>query len=434
MNDMLEPGEVNELPDGLARVVRSPTLIKQLDERCRKASKGGGSAFPPAVCWIVLDEASGHRDEIGFTGLEKLIHAIHERVRVQLDSADITARFGLDSIGVILDSEGGDRNLEADAGKLKRAINGNLFEIGENTIAATASIVVQPVSEALRPPEANLVHAARAAERLSAEGGNRVEIGAGSADDADAPGKLLGQLTKALRDNSLKVVFQPLLATSGPEKERIQLLPRLAGPDGTLIPAARFIPVAAARGVLPAVDHWMIAHAIKILQRRVKAGTEIPTLFLNQSPAIIDDEKFFNWVAEQVESLQQDQRRLVFEFSVRDLKPRIREAREVLARLQALGIEVSLTAIDEKVPEIVLLKHLPADYLRMKADFAHRVLEDEALAVRFEDFAGAARAAGRKLIVPMLEDADEVSRIWQMDVDLIQGNFIQQPAEEPAEA
>jgi EAL domain-containing protein (putative c-di-GMP-specific phosphodiesterase class I) len=81
-----------------------------------------------------------------------------------------------------------------------------------------------------------------------------------------------------------------------------------------------------------------------------------------------------------------------------------------------------------------LLKHLPADYLRMKSDFAHRVLDDAALAARFEAFAKAARAAGRKLIVPMLEDAEEVSRIWQMDVDLIQGNFIQQPSEAPVEA
>ncbi len=77
---------------------------------------------------------------------------------------------------------------------------------------------------------------------------------------------------------------------------------------------------------------------------------------------------------------------------------------------------------------------LPANYLRMKADFAHRLLDDQELTERFEAFASAARSARRKLIVPMLEDAEEVSRIWQMDVDLIQGNFIQQPSEAPAEA
>lgn len=432
MNDMLEPGEENDLPEGLARVVRVPTLISQLDKQCRKAWEGGGSAFPPAVGWILLDEARGHRDHLGFSGLEKLMHAVHERLRVQLDATDITARFGLDAIGVILNSEGGDRDLDAAAGALRRSISGSLFEIGEHMIAATATVTIRMVQEDLRPPEINLVRAARAAETLSATGGNRHEIG--GEDQAETPGTLLGQLTKALRDNSLKVVFQPLLATSGPERERIQMLPRLTGPDGTLIPAARFIPIAAERGVLPAVDHWMIAHALELLRARADAEREIPTIFLNQSPAIIDDEKFVKWLVQQTESLRKEHRKLVLEFSIMDLKPRIRDARKVLTQLQKLGIGISLTGIDEKVPEVVLLKHLPADYLRMKSDFAHRVLEDAALAERFETFAKTARAAGRKLIVPMLEDAEEVSRIWQMDVDLIQGNFIQQPSEAPVEA
>ncbi|MBS3744458.1 MAG: EAL domain-containing protein [Wenzhouxiangellaceae bacterium] len=434
MNEMLDPGEENDLPDGLARVVRSPTLISHLTEQCRKARKSGGSAFPPAVGWITLDEAANHRDDIGFSGLEKLVHAAHERARVQLAGGDVTARFGLDAIGVLLDSEGGDRDFEADASALHKAINGSLFEIGEHTIAATVTVCIRPVREALRPAEMNLVRAARAAEQLSAAGGNRFEVGAGDAEEADTPGTLLGQLTKALRDNSLKVVFQPLLATSGPEVERIQLLPRLKGSDGTLIPAARFIPVAAERGVLPAVDHWMIAHAIRLLQKRADSGAELPTLFLNQSPALVDDEKFARWLSEQVETLDRGQRKIVLEFNIRELKPRIRDARTVLAGLQKLGIGISLTGIDERVPEVVLLKHLPADYLRMKADFAHRLLDNAELTERFEAFARAARAAGRKLIVPMLEDAEEVSRIWQMEVDLIQGNFIQQPSEEPIEA
>ena len=434
MNDMLEPGDENDLADALARVVRAPTLISQLDQQCRKARQGGGSAFPPAVGWILLDEARGHRDQLGFSGLEKLMHAVHERLRVQLDAADITARFGLDAIGVILDSEGGDRDLEAVAGALRRSISGSLFEVGEHMIAATATVTIRTVQEGLRPPETNLVRAARSAEKLSAAGGNRHEIGGEGEAGAESPGTLVGQLTKALRDNSLKVVFQPLLATSGPERERIQMLPRLSGPDGTLIPAARFIPVAAERGVLPAVDHWMIARAIEMLRQRVGAGLEVPTIFLNQSPAVIDDERFFKWLVEQLKPLDKGQRRLVLEFNIMDLKPRIRDARKVLAQLQELGLGISLTGIDERVPETVLLKHLPADYLRMKSDFAHRVLDDAALATQFEAFAKSARTAGRKLVVPMLEDAEEVSKIWQMDVDLIQGNFIQQPSEAPAEA
>lgn len=434
MNKMLEPADENDLPEGLARVVRAPTLISQLDQLCRKAWQGGGSAFPPAVGWILLDDAREHREQIGFTGLEKLVHAVHERLRAQLNTSDITARFGLDAIGIILDSEGGDRDLAATGEALRRSISGSLFEIGEHMIAATTTIMIQMVQESLRPPEANLERTAKAAENLAASGGNRHQIGRENEDQADSPGTLLGQLTKALRDNTLKVVFQPLLATSGAEQERIQMLPRLTDPDGSLITASRFIPIAAKRGVLPALDHWMIARAIKILHQRVEAGLEIPTIFLNQSPAIVDDARFIKWLIERAETLEPEQRKLVLEFNIMDLKPRLRDARRVLAKLRELGIGISLTGIDERVPEAVVLKHLPADYLRMKSGFAHRMLDDGELTTRFEAFTKLAQAADRKLIVPMLEDAEEVSRIWQMNVDLIQGNFIQQPSEALAQA
>ena len=433
MNDMTLAGEGQELEEGLARVVRAPTLIKHLEAHCRKARQHGGSAYPPAVCWIQLDDTVDHRNQLGFSGLEKLMHAVHERVRVQLDADDITARFGLDALGIVLDSHAGERDYQQDADVLTRAISGNLFEIGDHSVAATTSIAVGPINESLRPAEANLVSVALAAEELSSLGGNRYEFRSSAGAD-EGPGTLLGQLTKALRDNSIKVVFQPLLATSGPERERLQLLPRLTGPDGRLIPAARFIPVAAERGVLPALDQWMIGHAVSILRKRIDADDPVPTLFVNQSPALIEDDKSLEWLADRIGDLDMAHRGLVLEFSILELKPRLRAARDTLAKLRKMGVGISLTSIDETVPETVLLKHLPADFLRMKADFARRMLADEALKQRFEDFAASARDAGRKLIVPMLEDAEEVSRIWQMNVDLIQGNFIQQPSEQPLEA
>jgi len=431
MNDATQPDSSSDLPDGMARVVRTPTLLQFLDQQCRQAWQSSGR-FPPGCCWILLDVMAQHRDQLGFSGLERLMHAVHERVRVQLDATDITARFGLDALGAVLDPRAGDRDYQLDIKHVTRAISNNLFEIGDHMVAATVSIAIAPAREALRPVEANLVRVARHAEQLSALGGDRGELHTLGEGVRDAgPGTLLGQLRKALRDGTLKVVYQPLLATQGPERDRAQLLPRLIAADGALIPAARFIPVAAERGVLPAVDQWMIVHALKTLGQRADDESQF---FLNQSPAMIDDDNTIGWLQTQLKEHAVPARSLVLEFNILEIKPRIRKAREVLARLQKMGVAVCLTGVDESVPDAILLKHLPADFLRMKADFARRVLDDENLAERFQAFARLARNAGRSLIVPMLEDAEEVSRIWQMDVDLIQGNFIQQPSEQPAEA
>lgn len=434
MNDMFE-AQVDQANSGaMAKAIGAHELVEQLETRCRKAWQSGGSTFPPALGWIMLDEMRDHRGQIGFSGLENLVQAVHERCRAQLDATDITARFGLDAIGVILDPDDGERDYERTARDITKVINGNLFELDQHSIAASVSMVIRPIREALRPAEINLVRIAATAEALSGQGGNRFDIGTTEVTDGDAPGALLGQLAKAIRNNSLKVVSQPFMSTTNPARERCQLFPRLVAADGSLIPAARFIPIAAERGVLPALDQWMVGHAIEMLNRKLKAGVDLPRLFLAQSTAIIDDADMFAEVRDRIKKLAPDHRLLVLEFSILELKPRIREARKVFTALKKLGLRISLSGIDEKVPDAVLLKHLPADYLKMKADFAHRVLDDEGLAERFNAFADQARQAGRQLIVPMLEDAESVSRIWQMNVDLIQGNFIQQPVDEVIEA
>lgn len=416
-----------------AYAVHPAALIEALDKISHRALNNSGSAFPSTCGWIVLDKTASLRKQLGFSGLEQLMRAIHGRILENLSAGDLTARFGLDAIGLIFEPLAGERDFDTEQEQLLRHINADLFEINEASIAATISIALHTIDEELNPAESNLVVAADAAEELRANGGNRSRF----VPRSKVPGRqdgsttLLGQLTRALRDNSLKFLYQPLLSTSGNNRERFQLLPRLVDDEGKLIPAAQFIPVAAKRGVLPAIDSWMIRQAIDLLKDHQGRNTESPKFFLNQSPALIDDPKLLEWLIQEIASVAKDKRALVLEFSIDDLKSRIRDAQQVFKQLQESGLEVSITRIDEQIPEPIVLEHLPADYLRMKADFARRMLVSPQLGERFCAFAKAAHNASRKLIIPMLEDAESVARIWQMDVDLIQGNFIQQPSEMP---
>ncbi|MDT8439285.1 MAG: EAL domain-containing protein [Wenzhouxiangellaceae bacterium] len=410
---------------GLARVVRAPTLIQHLELKCVECVRNPGDSLPPAVGWILLDQSASLREQLGFTGLAQLLHAVHERVRGQLSSEDLTARFGFDALGLLLASQNGDRDYRDVAAALLKAVNRNLFELGDQAVAVTCSIAIAPALESLRPAESNLVRSARKAEKIAEDGGNRWEVEALQHTVDESPARLYKQLHHAIEGDTLRVVCQPLLATSDDDAERIQILPRLEDADGKLIPAAKFIPLAAERGILEQLDAWMVRFAIRLLSRRNREGDQLPTLFLHQSITVVDDPDARARLLEDVGELQTEPGRLVLEFDILELKPRLKTARTALAELQKSGIRIALTSIDEKIPEAVVLRHLPADYLRMKANFARRLVHDEALAERFRAFAKLTHDAGRLLIVPMLENAEEVARIWEMDVDLIQGNFIE---------
>jgi len=418
--------------DRRAHVVNPTTLLESLEKIAHRARHNNGSVFPPSCGWVVVDEINSLRKQLGFSGLEKLMREVHRRLRDALSAGDLTARFGIDSIGLILEPLAGERDLESELKNLLDRFCAELMEVGEQSVAATISVAIVTIDEHVEPAEQNLVMTASAAEGLRTQGGNRFEIIQRSGSEGRrSESSMLGRLTKALRDNSMKFLYQPLLSTTGCNRDRFQLLPRLVDDQGELIPAASFIPIAAKRGVLPAIDSWMIRQAIDLLMGHQNAGSESPIFFLNQSPALIDDPKLLGWLSKEIEELDRNRRALVLEFNVNDLKSRIKDAKAVLDQLQQKGIAVCITGIDEQIPEQVVLEHLPADYLRMKADFARRMLLSEQLHQRFASFTERAHDASRKLIIPMLEDAESVARIWQMEVDLIQGNFIQQPSEQP---
>ncbi|GAB4174467.1 MAG: hypothetical protein Kow0020_09980 [Wenzhouxiangellaceae bacterium] len=383
-----------------------------------------------SVAWVQLDQVAQHRIHLGFSGLQQLMSGIAERIRVQLDAGDRCTPMGLDALALYLRHDDSGRDHDALATRLVRAVGSNLFDIGEHEVAATVSIAVRLSGTQGRGVEFELAEAAAEAEALSARGGNRATVTESGNRASDGNATSIAQLLrKALRDDGIRIVTQPLLATHGAERECAQLLPRLLDFNGRLVPAAQFVPIAAERGLLGHLDRWMLRHAIELLRSRPDDSR--PQYFVNQSVKMLEDPSLIEWLQRELAPLPLPPRSLVLQFRVLDLKPRLRQVAEVLARLRALGLGVALSGIDETVPDVVLLKHLPCDYLRMKADFARRLLQDPSLARRFEKFTALAHQAQRQLIVPMLEDADEVARIWQMDVDLIQGNFIQTPTEVP---
>lgn len=261
MSDGTELDEAQDLSAGLARVVHAPTTIEHLEELCRRARQHGGSAFPLAVCCIRLDAADNHLDQLGFSGLATLMQTVHEQARLQLNEGDLTVRFGLAAIGVFLEPRVDNRDRPRDAGAILPAINKSLFEFGDHSIAATVRMAIASMRESQRRAEASLVAVARQARQLSGHGSNRAVFGRATPEKVGgSPRSLLGELTRALHDYNVRGVFQPLLATSGPK--------------------------------------------IELIRRRAQLGRNVPTIFLNQSVALVEDENFFRWLHDPIDDVE----------------------------------------------------------------------------------------------------------------------------------
>ena len=385
----------------------------------------------PLVCLAVIDQARRHRDKLGFRRRSELVRQLAGRIRENMEFDGSVALAGDSSVAVLVDPASSQPPVREWADRLLQLLNARLYEVSGQSVSVSVSLGIYPLQGGESSAEEPLLRAARLAETASANGGGRARVyqsRRGGAQSATDNRTLLQLLSQALQNNRVRVLFQPLVAIDGDESPRHQILPRLQAADDALVPASRFVPLAARYGMLQALDRWMLAWSLQYLEQREGSGR--PTLFLNQSPALLDDSDLVGWLEKRLLARPEIAAGLVLEFRMEDLLERLDQAPHALEKLSGLGVATGVTGVDEDASAELLLDHLKTQYLRMGPGFAHRMVTDNSLAERYEEFARRAQENGRRLIIPMLENADDAARIWRSRVDLIQGNFIQRPAEE----
>jgi len=296
-------------------------------------------------------------------------------------------------------------------------------------VAITVSLAHARFDHRFTQVDELLVPLVRRVEHIERDGGNAlaaVRPGISASKAKSSSDHMLSLLMEALRMDSIKVVFQPLLATRGRETtESYQMLPRLASGDGKLIAAAEFLPIAREAALLPVLDRWMTVHASRLL--RGPFADRDARLFINQSDALLADSERRQWLSRHLASEAELAGRLVLEIPLEDAMAHLRGAAQLLEIAREHEIGVCLSHVDEHSRWDLLTRELAVNFVRMSPDFVARLTQDPSLEERFQELSEPVRAQGVRTIMPMIEDPQTAASMWRSGADLMQGNMIQEP-------
>jgi|GEM_PF-1109711 len=387
---------------------------------------GGG------LLYVVLDGPTKWRDRIGMTGIDRLMESIGQRIFATLEDSHLVARFAEHSLVVLV------KDVDAEAlfdlgQQLRTAVGSEIFELDKRELAVTVSAGVCPFTLRITDADTMLVCAARAADQAQAAGGNRCQryqarVSAARANDDDRD--LLSLLREAVRKGTLQTLFQPAVSVTDDSVTHYQLLPRLLTDDDQLIPAARFVPVAEHHGEIAPVDRWMSVRALTVIREQL--GQDNPMrIFISQSPASLADDARYESLGQGLEPPIANQRLLVFEFSQTAVMDDLKQARKLFPRLRELGFAVAISGVQREPGPAQIFGHLEIDYIKIHPEFARSISRDDVAAGMFEMMVEQIHEAGTRIIVPHVEDAETMGRLWSLGVDLLQGNFIQKPTQTP---
>jgi diguanylate cyclase (GGDEF)-like protein/PAS domain S-box-containing protein len=396
-------------------------------ELTRSARYGSGGA----LLAIDLDNFRRVNDTFGHAAGDDLIARSASILRRRLRMTDTIGRLGDDEFGAILPGvELSEATLVAQS---VLAMFRNATRVGpaDTVIPLTASIGVAPFHGPAELSADALIVEADIALCDAKQGGRDCVVVFDV--ERDRQPLLAGQPTWPERvrdavDNKRFVLHaQPIMSLGGGNAERHELLVRMVGERGDLIPPSTFLGVAERAGIISDIDRWVVREAVKLMAEHRQDDRPL-NLEINVSAQSLRDPEFSQYIASELGDAGIDGRGLCLEVSETTAIENLDRAKSFSEELTGLGCEFALDDFGSGFASFYNVKHLPFDYLKIDGDFIHDLPEspiDQVVVKSIVDIAG---SLGKRTIAEFVGDAETLELLRSNGVDFAQGFHVGRPA------
>ncbi|MGB2790164.1 MAG: bifunctional diguanylate cyclase/phosphodiesterase, partial [Dokdonella sp.] len=424
--DAVASEELEELrtKDLITDLFNRKYLTTELDRVVAAANAGTSDQ---ALILLELDNYKTVLDGIGLGNTDLLLGDMANLMKRHLKETDIAGRLGEHTFGIIVC----ERNAEAVAQlteALRKAFEERIFEVGKNSINLTISVAGSLIVESASNGNAVLDRASLTLRTIQAEGGNRARVfdpAAKDKEDAEKNRHWLKLIKDALSNDGYILFYQPVISLQGAEGEFYEVLLRMKGPKGEILPAF-FMPIAEQHGLLPQLDRWVIGTAIKAIAEREQGGRKT-SFFIKLSPQSLEDPGLLPWIALQLKNARQRGDALIFEMPESKVVTNLKPARAFVRGLEQLHCGFALEQFGSGLNSFQLLKHIPAHYLKIDRSYMADLPKNKENQERIKSMCDQAHNAGKLTVAEFVEDAASMAILFSCGMNFVQGNFLQEP-------
>lgn len=412
--------------DNLTGLINRSAFERRIEELLRDSS--GGEHI---LCYMDLDQFKVVNDTCGHAAGDELLRQLGQLLKDRVREADVLARLGGDEFGILfMDCPLSQAVLIAEG--IRQAVDEFRFSWEGKSFAIGASIGLVAIDEhakTLGP----LLGAADSACYAAKDGGrNRVHV---YQDDDRQLMERRGEmqwthrLRHALDGDHLRLFVQPIFRTAGSDGlQRYEVLVRMLGDDGTIIPPGAFMPAAERYDLAPAVDRWVVGNFLAWvgdLQRRPDAA--LGHYSINLSATSLGEESFLEFVLAALERHQIPAGCLCFEITETAAIANLSRAMTFMERLKAVGCSFALDDFGSGLSSFGYLKTIPVEYLKIDGSFVRDIARDPIARAMVVSINTIGHEMGLLTVAEFVESADILETLQAIGVDFVQGFHLGRP-------
>ncbi|HEU5252137.1 MAG TPA: EAL domain-containing protein [Solirubrobacterales bacterium] len=413
--------------DSLTGLLNRRRFRAELDQYVSFTARYGGRG---AVMVIDIDGLKEVNDRLGHQAGDTLIRRVAEILSERVRGTDLVARLSGDEFAVLMpqtDTAGALQLGEDLRAQVAEGLPLNL-DLGDASISV--GITMFGGQEGMGA-EAVLVAADQAMYQAKAEGRNRIMLFHTPGEDggnAKRTQTTSARIRDALTQNRLSLATQPIRDLASGGIERYELLLRMTGESGELLPAASFIEAAERSGMVQELDRWVVAQALRLIAERERAGLPV-SLHMNISGASMTDLSVLEYIERRLDEGEADPARCTFEITQTARIEDYDAAAGFADRLSEFGCEVAIDDYGAGFGSFAYLKRVPFDVIKIDGSFVRDMPRNDADQLTVKAIVEIARGLGKRTIAEFVEDEATTQLLREYGVDMAQGYHLGRPVD-----
>jgi diguanylate cyclase (GGDEF)-like protein/PAS domain S-box-containing protein len=415
--------------DSLTGLLNRPGLLRALHGRLAQDRSDRSDGAVPTVFFLDLDGFKTVNDALGHTSGDELLQVVARRIRGASRAGADVARFAGDEF-VVLDDVA-----PSTAGSLAERLLETLAEpvvVQGVELVVEASIGICSAELPVELPDAAdllLRRADTAMYRAKAQGAGRWEAHRpGSTDPGADRLVLLEQLRAAIRDDELRVHYQPRQHLPTGTMSGVEALVRWQHPTRGLLQPADFIDAAEESGIIRDLGAWVLGAAVEQAVRWDAAGgSPALQMAVNLSARQLADPGLVPLVAGTLARAGLKASRLVLEITETALMSDPATALATLQQLRGLGVLLAVDDFGTGYSSFTYLKQFPVDELKIDRSFVTGMTSDPGDRAIVASCVHLAHAMGLVAVAEGVETAAQRDALRELGCDQAQGYWFSRP-------
>jgi diguanylate cyclase (GGDEF)-like protein/PAS domain S-box-containing protein len=382
-----------------------------------------------AVIYLDLDRFKIINDSLGHMIGDQLLIGIARRLENSLRPGDTIARLGGDEFTVLLEDIPGRDYVMQIAERIQKELS-SPFSLSGREVFTTVSIGIAVSSKEYQATEDILRDADTAMYRAKALGKARYEVfDKGMHDQATKLLELETDLRRAMERDEFFVVYQPIMSLETSGLRGFEALVRWRHPERGLIPPIDFIPVAEETGMIVQLGEFVLREACRQMQKWAVVLPSDPPLFMsvNLSVRQFSQPDLVERVAAILRETGLDPKNLKLEITESAVMENVEMATELLNRLRALGLRISMDDFGTGYSSLSHLRRFPIDTLKIDRSFVTQMADDEENAEIVRTIIGLAQNLGMDVVAEGVETPAQVLTLKALGCEYGQGYYFSKP-------